>query len=1131
MHYKLGIDLGTASVGAVAVELCDGEPQRIAWHAVRIFSEPLDDSPKGLQPRSGERRAARLQRRQVERRARRLRRMAHLLALLGPEWQDRRRMDVRHLTEKRAQAARLRIEPWEFGCVLLRMAKRRGYAGGFRESDRDAGTVKTGSEHLQQAMSLLAEEQGLERITLGEYLWHRQQSGLPVYLKAALPSAMESEPLYALRGMLEHEFQQIWETQAKYHAALNGDYLGRPLKAWFHDALFYQRPGKSVAGMVGNCLLEPNLPRAPKAHPAAQWFRIEKSLHDLRWGGGRRAERLSKAQLDLLRRLLAQPGNADARVSFKQMLAALDEAGLGDALGRSLNLEKGGRDSLIGHRTLATWRKLGLKDQWLALAPGQQTTLINLLADLGGPEVLDQEGWHLKVPRASVKPGDPNPYRKFAPELVRFVDQLREQCNDKGQRVYDRFTAMGFEAGRSSYSIKALERLNAWLADPWWPDEGPGAERRGEIDEEAALRVCYPHLFQPAPARLAELKAAPETGSVVVDVALRQLRRVVNQCIAALGGPPQEVIIEMGREVGRGVDWRNEQTRRMRDNEKVRRKIADNLAAHGLSASAGRILRYQLWLEQGEQWCPYCTHPISLEAATCGMTHVEHILPRALTQVGRKRSELVLAHASCNDLKGERTPWQAFGSDPQRWAAVERAAAQFEAQGRKLHARDRAKAQGLYRKARLLLLKDYEQDVLSDESLAGFADRQMHQTSWIARVAAQWVKSITPLVSVSRGEMTALLRHQWRLETVIPEVRLEEGFSVLDTERQPVTADDFARFRRQWEGHPSSHGDERTERRLEKRLDHRHHAIDALVVALTSRSLYMKLARHYREEGERRARGESRRREWSIAPPMPHLRDQALAMIRGCNLSHKPDRNPAGDLFKDTAYGVAQPLEGGDQRLTLRQMLPQLADEKSEAKTRKAIASIASEEVRNLVLAAFEARLRAGQDIKTALAQPVYYPRYGTRIWRVRCLTPYKADNARRITHRSRQGEHHKYLLHAGYACLEIVPAAPSAGGDASAKPRRKPAYSTRLVTLEEAAQPGFGRPAPGVRRLFKGDTVRNPDDGRTYVVAYFKAEGNLFLVPSCETRNFGQMEKDKDPNKRKIAFSKAASLEVLADG
>lgn len=420
--------------------------------------------------------------------------------------------------------------------------------------------------------------------------------------------------------------------------------------------------------------------------------------------------------------------------------------------------------------------------------------------------------------------------------------------------------------------------------------------------------------------------------------------------------------------------------------------------------------------------------------------------------------------------------------------------------------------------------------MLTDESLADFADRQMHQTSWIARVAAQWVRGLTPQVSVSRGEFTALLRRMWRLETVIPEVRLEEGFQVLDTERNQVSAKDFSSFRHQWEGHPPESAAARTERQLEKRLDHRHHAIDALVVALTNRSLYMSLARHYREEGERRARGESRRRDWSIPPAMQQLRNQALTMIRNCNLTHKPDRNPSGQLFDATAYGQPQADDQGTLRLTLHKTLLELADDKSEERTRKAIASIASEEVQELVLMAFEQRLRGGLGIKAALSEPVSYPRYGTRIWRVRCLSARKPENAQLILHRSRQGEHHKYMLHGGYACLELVPLPQDEVAKTKGR-KSQQVFSPRLVTMQEAAHAAFRKPAPGVRRLFKGDMVRNPDDGRVYVVAYFKAEGNLSMVPACETRNFGQMEKDKDPNRKMLAFSKAGNLELLTDG
>jgi CRISPR-associated endonuclease Csn1 len=1108
MAYKLGVDLGTASIGAVAIRIENNEPQSIDWQAVRIFSESVVNTPKGLQPKKAVRRDARQLRKQIERRARRLRRIANLIPLLGlhkAEVKPGRRQD---LTTLRAIAARQQVELHEFALVLLRLAKRRGYAGGFRDS-KD-GVVKSSSDKLSEEMRLLAETQNLQEITLGEYLLYRQEHGLPVWLKAERPGL---EPRYALREMVTAEFEQLWTTQARYHPILASSHLGKPLKQWFNEALFYQQPLKSPAHMVGNCLLEPNLPRAPRAHMAAQHFRINKTLHDMRWGSGRRAERLCKAQLDVLRQILNDPANADGKVSFKHLHQALSETGLSDARSRTLNLERSSRDQLPGNSTIARWRTLGLHDQWQMLAPRDQTTIINLLADLGGPELLVPDDWHQNIRKSSAKAGDTNLYRRFRPEVVDFINALRECKDNNGQPAFNRLTAMKFEGGRSSYSVKALEKLNSWFNDPWWPDEGPGAKRGNEIDEEAALRVCYPHRYSRPQELLQRLEAAPTTGNDVVDGALRELRKIINQCIDALGERPEEIVVEMAREIGKGVVWRKEQENRIRQNELARRKIASELEKHGLSANNTRILRYQLWEEQDLHWCPYCAHPINLEAATSGMTHIEHVLPRSLTQIGRKRSELVLAHAGCNDLKADQTPWQAFGHDAERWSAVERAAARFRELGNKSYAKDRAKAMGFYRKAELLLLKDYESEVLSDESIANFADRQLHQTSWIAKAAAQWLRTITPLVSVSRGEFTALLRHQWRLDTVIAEARLDEKLPVLDIDACPVSPEAFQQFRKQWEGHPPDNLTERTERKLEKRLDHRHHGIDALVIALTSRSLYMSLARRYVEESERRAPGERVQHDWSIEPTMHNLRNQALGMVRTCNLTHKPDRNPAGRLFKDTAYGVHFPEEGDRAQLTLRKPLISLADEKSAEKTRKNLHSIASSEVRLLVLKAFEARLSVGQNPKQALSEPVPYPAYGTAIWRVRCIQGY-ADDAVRIIHKSRQGEHEKRLLNDGYACLEIT-----AGENGK--------HQVRLVTQREAQGRGFMKNRQQAKRIFKRDTVIDRRDDRKYLVGYFKAEGYIFLIPHTDTRNFDKI-KEANSGKKSVSFNHAHQLERI---
>jgi len=135
-------------------------------------------------------------------------------------------------------------------------------------------------------------------VTIGQYLLHRMECGLPIKLKIQeldgqtkkTKDAESNAPrnFYALRKMVEHEFDTIWTVQAQHHAILNDSHEGKLIRDYFHEALFYQRPLKSAADLVAQCSLEPTLPRAPRAQMAFQRFRIEKTLADLRWGVGRR---------------------------------------------------------------------------------------------------------------------------------------------------------------------------------------------------------------------------------------------------------------------------------------------------------------------------------------------------------------------------------------------------------------------------------------------------------------------------------------------------------------------------------------------------------------------------------------------------------------------------------------------------------------------------------------------------------------------------------------------------------------------------------------------------------------------------------------------------------------------------
>lgn len=390
----------------------------------------------------------------------------------------------------------------------------------------------------------------------------------------------------------------------------------------------------------------------------------------------------------------------------------------------------------------------------------------------------------------------------------------------------------------------------------------------------------------------------------------------------------------------------------------------------GVTVTPSRVCRYLLWVEQDKGHCPYCDKKmINLSDALNGAeTEYEHILPKSLTQVGLKRSEIVLAHRSCNQEKGNRTPFQAFGHDEYRWKVIQSRA--------KFFADKKA-----FRKAKLLLLEDFENEVLNDESIAGFADRQFHQTSWIAKEAAQWLRSVckTP-VSVSRGEMTAGLRRKWKLETVIPQARAEEGLPILDEEGAVVTPEDFAKYRDVWEGHRvlDGHGKldkaRHTDRKLDKRIDHRHHLIDAITIALTSRSLFAQMARQYKLDSERVGLSEKPRLRIGEALPLKNVRELALKAVRECTLSIKPDRYPDGAIFQETAYGVAV-KEGEDKaRLTLRVKLRDSIDSKKGTveQAHKAIATIVSEITREIVLKAFDARIADSKTAPLALAEPIF---------------------------------------------------------------------------------------------------------------------------------------------------------------
>jgi len=364
------------------------------------------------------------------------------------------------------------------------------------------------------------------------------------------------------------------------------------------------------------------------------------------------------------------------------------------------------------------------------------------------------------------------------------------------------------------------------------------------------------------------------------------------------------------------------------------------------------------------------------------------------------------------------------------------------------------------------------------------------------------MKAVCSDVAVSRGFLTASLRRKWGLDTVIPEVRIEEKLPIFDRENELITREDFERHRAYWEERGGTEDSSKTSRKIEKRIDHRHHLIDALVIGLTSRSLYQKMARAHKMDAEK-ADFSTKRRSIPLRaePPIRNIRKLALGLVRNCNLTHKCDRWLGGPFFTKLPLAVVE-IDGQDW-FVQKKTLTEIATGKVET-VRNRINRIVSQSTREAVLKAFDERIELGKNPKEALSEPILDPHFSKPIRRVKMRVWERADGAISVKHMGKIQNKifAKYLKTDGYAYLELD----KRQGNAS------------LVTLYELIKSGERKLSQDFCRFFKGDTVLDKSDNKLYIVRQIRAndKGTLAMTLITESQIFAEIQKmDMSINKK----------------
>lgn len=995
--YRLGLDLGTNSIGWAAIKLDENDnPFGILDMGVRVFPDGRKDARSGagasLAAERREARGARRRRRRYVRRRNSLMRQLIKCGLMPKDKAERKKLEECDPYKLRARALDHPLTPHELGRALFHINQRRGFKSNRKTEQRgdDTGPVKEAAEKLKGQMS------AQESRTLGEFLYKQRGNGpvrerKPVRFRNLSTGAKAKYEFYPTRDMLLCEFNKIWEAQAPHHPNI----LTPEAKKTIEDTIFHQRD--LIAPPVGKCTLDPACDeddvegfRCSWAHPLAQQFRIWEEVRNLKVQEvGGQWRKLEKEEGDRIAYALFET----SKVKFDQIRKLL-----GYNPEAYFNLESERRKELLGDQTAAKLsHKVLFGKEWRQFPVEQQVeTVEQLLKEEDENAVFNWLTNHKKVSReraeriasAHLPDGHCRLGLRAIGKMLLYFEEGFDYAGAAEKAGYDHAKRPTGELSLSGF----LPYYGEWLKD----------HLAGSGDTQDPPEKRYGRYPNPT-----------------VHVGLGQLRLVVNALIKKYGRP-YEIVVEMTRHFRLSQKQREDLEKEQRENQKKNedrdKKLKEEIGIQ--NPKYEDRLKMRLWEELNlenclDRRCVFTGKVISLTRLFTDEVEVEHLIPWQDCWDDSPANKTV-SFRSANREKGKRTPCEAFGETPEWEGIIQRAAKLPKNKQRRfaVDARQQFKENG------------------------GFLNRQLNETGWLARLSKEYLSAVAPAqrIWVTPGRLTATVRYKWGLNELLP---------------GPTASD------------------------AKKRTDHRHHAIDAIVVALTDRSLLQRMSRAYDET----------RKKINVPSPWEGFRDELKRRLDCMVVSYKPNRpkpgkgrkdvsdTTSGQLHKETAYGLLEPTGVGPTRIVSRKQLSTGAD--GWPKTRKNIEAkgdgkerqwVRDTALRTALLELWdEVGGKQAEFVKLAATDGVLVNGRRQRVRSVRLVS-----KERVIPIEDRQGKPYKGYLPGDNAFADVWEV--QDGEDKAGRVRTK--WQVVVVPTFNANQPDFSigcfRPVPSAKRLMR---------------------------------------------------------------
>lgn len=719
----LSFDIGVTSIGWAFVE---GEELKDC--GVRIFTKA--ENPKDGDSLAAPRREARSTRRRLARRKARLNTIKRLLCKeFGLNLSDylandgelpkayETTKDTKSPYELRTLALEQKLEPKELARVILHIAKHRGYGNKHAKtgSDKDSGKVLSAIKVNEAAMKDKYQ-------SVGEYLYkefyqkerYEKKGNTPTKEFKNVRNKGENYEHCVAQEQVRAELELIFQKQKEFGATFSENFESQIL-----ETAFYQRDLKSFADKVGECVFYRGENRAPKDSLSAMEFvaltRIINTLKNLEeksknLGIG---ETYGKDKIQEILKVVLDKGE----MSYKKLreILHLDERIL-FAKDSKLDYTKGVQEAekakFIELKNLKAFKK----------AMG---------GDFGkfAREELDNIATEITLIKSK---------ENLAKKLQNYPALSKEQV--------EALSNLNF-AKHIDLSFKALHRILPFMYE---------GLRYDEAVQKAGLQEHKKHL-QKGEFLIPLKEYEPYLANPVVARALSEYRKVLNALLKKYG-VVHKIHLEFTREAKLSAEERQKYEKEQKEHFEANQNAIKQCEILGLPLNGANILKMKLWIEQGE-CCVYSGDKITeSDLKDSNALQIDHIYPYSRSFDDSYMNK-VLVFSKENQNKLDKTPYEAFGDDKEKWDRILSFSAKLPKQKQ--------------RRISNTNFKDKE---------GGFLARNLNDTGYIARLASQWSKDcleFLPLsenevniagekgskkhIEVISGSLTATLRHYWGL--------------------------------------------------------------------------------------------------------------------------------------------------------------------------------------------------------------------------------------------------------------------------------------------------------------------------------------------------------------------------------